>query len=158
MSDRLLRVGVALLALAGAGIAAYLTYTGLADRSPVCLTSGCEVVQNSRWSKLFGIPVALLGLLAYLSIFASAIVRHPLARSFAAAASLSALGFNLYLLYIQKYEIGRYCTWCVVNEIVSVLLAIVAVGWLLSAPLSREPGADEPAGRAGRSRREDATA
>ncbi len=155
MSARLLRLTVAVLALAGAGIAAYLTYTGFADRAPVCLTSGCEVVQDSRWSKLFGIPVALLGLLAYLSIFGSAVIRHPLARSYAAVASLTALGFNLYLLYIQKYEIGRFCTWCVANEIVSGLLAIAAVAWLMIAPAA--PGA---AGgqEAGGSRSEDATA
>jgi uncharacterized membrane protein len=134
VTDRLLRGAVALLALVGSGIAGYLTYTHFRGFAPVCLTSGCEVVQNSRWSELLGIPIALLGLLAYLSIFASALVRHPLARTYAATGALAALGFNIYLLYIQAHEIGRYCTWCVSNEIVSALLAPVAVAWLLSRP------------------------
>jgi uncharacterized membrane protein len=129
-----LRIAVVTLALAGAGIAGYLTYTHFSGSPPVCPTRGCEIVQNSRWSKLFGIPVALLGLLAYLSIVISATVRHPLAKQLGVTVALAALGFNAYLLYIQAHEIGRYCTWCVSNEIVSALLAPVALVWLLWRP------------------------
>ncbi len=131
MTERYLRWAVAALALIGAGIAGYLTYTHFKGSPPVCLTSGCEVVQNSRWSELFGIPVALLGMLTYLSIFASTLIRHPVAKQVGAMLALVALGFNVYLLYIQAHEIGRYCTWCVSNEIVSAVLAPVAVAWLL---------------------------
>ena len=133
MSERYLRWAVAALALIGVGIAGYLTYTHFKGSPPVCLTSGCEVVQNSRWSELFGIPVALLGLLTYLSIVASTLIRHPLAKQAGAMLALVALGFNAYLFYIQAHEIGRYCTWCVSNEIVSLLLAPVAIAWLLSS-------------------------
>jgi uncharacterized membrane protein len=133
MSERYLRIAVATLALIGAGIAGYLTYTHFQHTPPVCLTSGCEVVQKSRWSELFGIPVALLGLLTYLSIVASTVIRHPLAKQAGAMIALVALGFNAYLFYIQAHEIGRFCTWCVSNEIVSLLLAPVAIAWLLSS-------------------------
>jgi len=133
MSERYLRWAVAALALIGVGIAGYLTYTHFKGSPPVCLTSGCEVVQNSRWSKLLGIPVALLGLLTYLSIVASTLIRHPLAKQAGAMLALVALGFNAYLFYIQAHEIGRYCTWCVSNEIVSLVLAPVAIAWLLSS-------------------------
>ncbi|HEY5479716.1 MAG TPA: vitamin K epoxide reductase family protein [Gaiellaceae bacterium] len=141
MTERLLRWAVAALALIGAGIAGYLTYTHFKGSPPVCLTSGCEVVQNSRWSKLFGIPVALLGLLTYLSIIASTLIRHPLAKQAGAMLALVALGFNAYLLYIQEHEIGRYCTWCISNEIVSLILAPVAVAWLLSSGDSNQRAA-----------------
>ena len=133
MRERYLRFAVALLALIGAGIAGYLTYTHFKGSPPVCFTNGCEVVQNSRWSELFGIPIALLGMLTYLSIVATTLVRHPLSKQAGAMIALAALGFNAYLLYIQAYEIGRYCTWCVSNEIVSALLAPVAIAWLLSS-------------------------
>ena len=131
MTERYLRWAVAGLALIGAGIAGYLTYTHFKGSPPVCLTSGCEVVQKSRWSKLFGIPVALLGLLTYLSIIASTLIRHPLVKQLGVMLALVALGFNAYLFYIQAHEIGRYCTWCVSNEIVSLILAPVAIAWLL---------------------------
>jgi len=132
--ERSLRFAVAVLALIGAGIAGYLTYTHFNGSAPVCLTSGCEVVQKSRWSEIFGIPVALLGLLTYLGIVATTLVRHPLAKEVSATLAVTALGFNAYLLYVQAYDIGRYCTWCVSNEIVSALLAPVALAWLLWRP------------------------
>ena len=134
MSERYLRLAVAVLALIGAGIAGYLTYTHFKGTPPVCLTGGCEVVQKSRWSELFGIPVALLGLLTYLSIVATTVIRHALAREAGAMLAVTALGFNAYLLYVQAYDIGRYCTWCVSNEIVSAILAPTAIAWLLSYP------------------------
>ena len=141
MTERLLRWAVAALALIGAGIAGYLTYTHFKGTPPVCLTGGCEVVQNSRWSKLFGVPVALLGLLTYLGIIASTLIRHPLAKQAGAMLALVALGFNAYLFYIQEHEIGRYCTWCVSNEIISLVLAPVAVAWLLSSGDSNQRAA-----------------
>jgi uncharacterized membrane protein len=133
MSERYLRFAVAALSLIGAGIAGYLTYTHFNGSPPVCLTSGCEVVQKSKWSELFGIPVALLGLLTYLSIIASTLIRHSLVKQAGVMLALVALGFNAYLFYIQEHEIGRYCTWCVSNEIVSLILAPVAIAWLLAA-------------------------
>lgn len=139
MRERYLRIAVAVLALIGAGIAGYLTYTHFKGSAPVCLTSGCEVVQNSRWSELFGVPIALLGLLTYLSIVATTLVRHPLAKQAGATIALAALGFNIYLLYVQAHLIGRYCTWCVSNEIVSALLAPIAIAWLLF-PADRDRG------------------
>ena len=142
MSERYLRWAVAALALIGACIAGYLTYTHFQHTAPVCLNgSGCEVVQKSRWSKLFGIPVALLGLLTYLSIVASTLIRHPLAKQVGAMLALVALGFNAYLFYVQAHEIGRYCTWCVSNEIVSLILAPVAIAWLLCSDDREKSGA-----------------
>ena len=140
MRERYLRWAVAALVLIGAGIAGYLTYTHFKGSPPVCPTSGCEIVQNSRWSKLFGVPVALLGLLTYLSIFTTTLVRHPLARQAGAMLALVALGFNAYLFYIQAHEIGHYCTWCVSNEIVSLVLAPVAIAWLLSTDERQKNG------------------
>lgn len=136
MIGRSLRLGVALLALIGAGIAGYLTYTHYNHGALVCFNGGgCETVQNSSYSKLFGvIPVALLGLLAYLAIFSTTVIRHELSKMVCAMLSLTALAFNAYLLYLQAEKIHAYCTWCISNEIVSAILAPVALIWLLWQP------------------------
>lgn len=47
MSDRRLRVAVEAVALVGVGIAAYLSYTRIANFSIICPTSGCATVQRS---------------------------------------------------------------------------------------------------------------
>jgi uncharacterized membrane protein len=134
VNERYPRFLVALLALVGAGIAGYLTYTHYNGSPPVCGLGvhGCETVQNSSYSKLFGIPVALLGLLTYLSIFCSTLIRHPLVRQAGVMVALVAVGFNAYLFYLQAEKIHAYCIWCISNEIVSVFLAATAITWLFS--------------------------
>ena len=48
MTDRALRAAVALVALAGVGVAGYLTYTHYDEEALVCTTGGCEQVQQSE--------------------------------------------------------------------------------------------------------------
>ena len=69
--DRL-RLASAAVATAGLAIAAYLTAVHYTGGSPACaIAHGCEVVQQSRYAELAGVPVALLGLLGYAAILAS---------------------------------------------------------------------------------------
>jgi len=74
------------LASIGAAITGYLTVAHYHGARLVCLASGCETVQHSRYALLFGVPVALLALLAFVVILASVIVDTP---SSLAAAPLS---------------------------------------------------------------------
>ena len=71
MSDRVLRAAVAVVALAGVAVAGYLTYVHYQPEALICTGSGgCEAVQDSSYAELAGIPVALLGLGAYLVVLA----------------------------------------------------------------------------------------
>lgn len=119
MSDRALRLAAALLALAGIGVAAYLTWAHYADASVVCLTGGgCETVQQSEYAEIAGVPVALLGLVGYAAILGLVVWNTLLARLAAATLSLVGLLFSLYLLVLQLFVIDALCTWCVVNDVV----------------------------------------
>ena len=124
------------LALAGAGIAAYLTWTHLANTAPVCATGGCEVVQHSRYAELAGIPVAALGLVAYVTILGLVLLDTPALRVVAAALAAVALAFNLYLLALQLFVIEAICSWCVGNEVIALALAAV------TAVRARQPQPD----------------
>ena len=46
------------------------TYVHYAHTSPICTTGGCEKVQHSSYAELAGVPVALLGLIAYVALLA----------------------------------------------------------------------------------------
>lgn len=126
MSDRALRLAVAALALAGAAIAGYLTYAWYGgDDVGLCLTGGgCETVQDSRYAKLAGIPVSVLGLAGYLSVLALAALDGLRARVAAAGIAAAGLAFSLYLLVLQLVVIDAVCSWCVGNDVVSALLAV----------------------------------
>jgi uncharacterized membrane protein len=133
--DRRLRLAALVLAVLGIGVAGYLTYVHYEGIRPVCGIGGdCEKVQSSEWSELAGIPVALLGLLGYVAILASLLVRREEALIAGALLSLVGCGFSLYLTYRELFTIEAICQWCVASAILMTLLAIVTTVRLLRAP------------------------
>jgi uncharacterized membrane protein len=125
MTAARLRALSACLALAGAAIAAYLSYTRLGSVSIMCPTSGCETVQRSSYSKLAGIPVAYLGFAMYLIVAASVLARGRRALHVTAAIVAAAVGFSAYLLVVQLAVIAAVCVWCVASDGVILALAVV---------------------------------
>jgi len=131
MTDRRLRLATAALAAVGIGVAGYLTYVHYADVKALCLASGgCETVQSSRYAKLDGVPVALLGLVGYVLIFAASWLRSELGRILGAGLALVGFGFSLYLTYRELFTIEAICQWCVASAVLMTLLAVLAV-WRL---------------------------
>jgi uncharacterized membrane protein len=127
VSDRLLRIGAAAVALAGLGIAGYLSWARYADTSVICVAGGgCEKVQSSDYAELFGIPVAVLGLGAYAVVLALIAWDTPLARLGAASVALFGMLFSAYLLAVQAFVIEAFCIWCVVNDaLIAPALAVL---------------------------------
>ncbi len=129
MSDRTLRLGLIVVSVAGVGVAAYLTYVHYQPDSLICTGGGgCEKVQDSQYSVLAGIPVAVLGLGTWLAALALAVWDSELARTLLAALAVVALAFALYLVVLQLFVIDAICVWCMVNDLVLVpLLAVLAL-------------------------------
>jgi uncharacterized membrane protein len=133
VTDRQLRVAILVLAATGAGIAGYLLYERWTGGAPVCGTGGCVIVQHSKYSKIAGVPVALLGLLAYVAIFVTALSRSELAKAAGAAIALGGLVFAVYLVYVQAALIDAFCQWCLASDVVIALLAFATSLRLLRA-------------------------
>jgi uncharacterized membrane protein len=127
VSDRALRVTVVGLAAVGAAVAAYLTYTRYTETTIACTTGGCEAVQSSDYAELIGIPVAVLGLVAYLFLLATAFFTNELARVAGAVAAVSGALFAAYLLFAQVFVIDAICQWCVASDVLIGLLAVACV-------------------------------
>jgi uncharacterized membrane protein len=130
------KLKIAVLVLAGVGIAlaGYLTYVHYADLKPFCVSGsgGCEKVQSSGPSKLAGIPVALLGLLAYTTIFLTSLANSESAKTVAALTALSGFGFSVYLTYEELFVINAVCQWCVASAILMTALAALTTARLLA--------------------------
>jgi len=137
-SDRLTRLA-ALLCLLGLGVAGYLTYAHYEGISPVCSTGGCERVQASSYSELAGIPVALLGLIGYLAIAGSLLLRGDLGRASTALLAIVGFGFSAYLTYLELFVIDAICQWCVASAVLMTGLVVVAVARLLRVPPEASP-------------------
>ena len=130
MSDRVLRAGVALVAVAGAAVAGYLTYVHYQPDALICTSGGgCETVQDSSYAELVGIPVALLGLFAFLAVLVLVAWDSELARTLAAAIALTGVGFAVYLLVLQAFVIDAWCVWCLANDVLIVPLLAVLTVW-----------------------------
>ena len=119
MSDRRLRKLAAGVAAAGVVVAGYLTWAHYGSGSVVCpVGGGCETVQESEYAEVAGVPVAVLGLVAYVVLLALIVWDAPVARLAAAMLALVGLLFSAYLLVVQAFVIEAFCIWCVANDVV----------------------------------------
>jgi len=133
VTDRRLRTAIVFLGLAGLGITSYLVAVRYSGGRILCSTGGCETVQHSRYATLAGVPVAVLGLVGYALIVASALVRHELAALVGTVVVLVGLAFGLYLVHVQVSVIGATCEWCLASDAVLALLLPAALLRLVRA-------------------------
>jgi uncharacterized membrane protein len=135
--SRTLRITLLVLAVVGLGIASYLTYVHYAGIKPAC-TAGesCTKVQTSVYSKLGGVPVALIGLLGYIAIVASLLAPEgENARLATMAFTLVGFGFSAYLTYRELFSIHAICEWCASSAVImTVLMSLSAWRFLRGAP------------------------
>jgi uncharacterized membrane protein len=143
MNSRMLRVTLLVLAVVGLGIASYLTYVHYAGIKPAC-TAGesCTKVQTSVYSKLAGVPVALIGLLGYIAIVASLLAPEgENARLATMAFTLIGFGFSAYLTYRELFSIHAICEWCASSAgIMTVLMCLSVWRFLRGGPESEDIG------------------
>jgi uncharacterized membrane protein len=118
------------LAVAGFAIAIYLTVTHFGDQPIVCTGIGdCELVNSSEYASIAGVPVALLGAIAYavIVLLAVAELRTSAGVMLVAgwAVALASFAFSAYLTYIELYVIDAICVYCVASA--SLMTAIFAL-------------------------------
>ena len=127
------------LAAFGMLLTAYLTGVAwFADSPAFCAEgSGCDLIQQSRWSTLFGLPLALWGFATY-AVIALMAWRMPAQlkrwrRLWYVA--LIGLAISLYLTAIGIFALNAICLWCLASLLtISALFIAVAVRRPASAP------------------------
>jgi uncharacterized membrane protein len=151
-----LRAVAIALAVIGIALAGYLTYVHYANIQVACVQghNECEAVQTSVYSKLAGVPVALLGLIGYIVILGSLLVRQTETTRLATlAVTLGGWGFSVYLTYREVFSLEKICEWCVGSAILMTILMLLS-GWrfLRGDPRTSAPrahargGSQEPLG------------
>jgi uncharacterized membrane protein len=129
------------LALAGAGVAAYLTRGEVGGSAVVCGPVGdCAAVQQSRYAHLFGVvPVGALGLGGYLAmagawilaVTATGVAR--LARGLLWGLALVATAFSAYLTFLEPFVIGATCAWCLASALIAGALLLATTRGVASS-------------------------
>lgn len=114
---------------------AYLTIVKLTE-TPIYCTPGlgdCASVQNSPYSEIWGIPLSILGALAYLTLIAIYLFGHRirLIKQYALHLSfgigLFGFLFSLYLTYLEFFVIKAVCQWCVLSAICMTAIFITTI-------------------------------
>jgi len=112
--------------LIAVGLSAFLLYLHFkpeeTDFCNLAAKLNCDVVNKSIYSEIFGVPVALLGLIAYIIITAFAIrglykdqrKLLPYMTAFVSAGFL----FALYLTGVETFILKTYCIFCVFQQII----------------------------------------
>ncbi|MFW5703321.1 MAG: vitamin K epoxide reductase family protein [Patescibacteria group bacterium] len=128
------RILIAIFAVVGILDSAYLTYEHYNDRIVLCIPGSwfdCGKVLDSEYSILFGVPLALWGLMHYTALFLVSFLAEN-RRSFILRSVLilqAGVGFvmSLYFIYLQLWIIQAICQYCMVSAINSIILFVVAL-------------------------------
>lgn len=129
------RMGLALLALIGLLISAYMSAYKFGFLGTIlCGTGGCETVQNSPWAVFMGIPVPVLGLVGYGGLMVLALLgmqpRFVEDRRISMLLVLGAtigLMFSAYLTYLEAAVIHAWCRWCIISAVLATLIFLLAL-------------------------------
>jgi len=136
------------IALLGAANTAFLTINRLTKTTAVCPTNGCERVLDSPYATVFGLPLSLFGLLAYIAmaIFAFAPLfvnlekNRPLRNNldkttwwllfWGATAMTIFSGYLMYIMFSQfvsKFGAGGICYYCIASAAFALSMLVLTL-------------------------------
>lgn len=126
----------AILALASIGFidAGYLTYSHYRVEILRCfghtVVNGCQVVAESIYSTILGVPVALIGLCFYTFVIVITILSFKEKYNFLLNLLLPITGLaalmSLRFVYLQVAVIGYICYYCMLSAALSVTLFTIS--------------------------------
>jgi len=125
------------LAVIGLGVSLYLTimhFRGVAV--PCSVTHGCEAVMNSKYAKLVGIPLPVLGLLYFGAALTLSLISIKKVQARIIASIVYGLGAlaALAFLGLQFFVIKKVCQYCFVTDVTSVIIFLLDLNTTASLP------------------------
>jgi len=132
---------IAIVAMAGLADATYLSVQVLTGETLTCGGSpDCFRVLGSSYAKLGKMPVAMLGALAYFTVFTFATFAafgYRRAPKFLVLVAAAMFLTTLWLLYVQAFLLHAFCRYCLFSAAITFLIA----GLLIAVPpLQRRSG------------------
>ncbi len=131
------------LALIGIAVAFYDSYA-IYNRQPLWCpppVDGCNIVADSPYGRIFGLPLGYFGLVYYLYMFGlvALLAFDPFSRGLRWGTLLyAAVGISLSIgfMYIQFTYIRAFCIYCLISAVTTLLFFIAAL-WHLTATRER---------------------
>lgn len=119
----------AVVSLIGLVDSIYLTVEHLSGRSVRCtIVKGCSEVLSSPYASVRGVPLALIGAIAYFIVFSLATLA---AFGYKSAGKLLPVVVGvmflttLWLFYLQAFVIKAFCQFCLLSALVTLILTVL---------------------------------
>ncbi len=115
-------------------IYAFLHNRGFASGAicEVNATINCDVVNKGPYSQIYGIPVALIGVIGYVLIIATAFLKKQNQKDkgltkFLVLASVGGFLFSLYLTALEAFVLYAWCLICLSSQLLILLILLFSV-------------------------------
>lgn len=129
--SRWLIVTILLLSVMGILDATYLTIKRYSRGDINCsIFEGCDFVTASSYSAILGVPVAVLGIIFYISVFILSILylKSKNKKLLLYLFSISTIGFlmSIWFIYTQAFMLNAFCLYCLVSAGLSTTIFILS--------------------------------
>jgi uncharacterized membrane protein len=133
MDKWLYRISI-ILTILGLAVSIYMTIYKVTSNDALCLGSGdCSTVNASRFSEIYGIPVATLGIAGYFAILLTHYFEQR-DRFFKQNGPMAIFGmaltgflFTVYLIYVEIAILKAICPFCVASQTIMTIIFIISV-------------------------------
>lgn len=129
-----MKFNITILTLSIVGIfdTAYLTIKRYTQDGVNCsIFEGCDFVTTSVYSTIFGVPVAVLGIIFYVSIFTLSVLylRSKNKKLLTSILGLSGVGFlmSMWFVYAQLLILESICSYCMLSATLSTTIFILSL-------------------------------
>ena len=125
-----------ILSLAGFAVSFYIYYSKKYDKPMYCpIGQDCDAVVKSKYGKTFGVENAVPGMIYFLLTFIYGILqlinrnifKDNTIYYFIVGASIASVLFSIYLTGVQAFILKKWCEYCIVSSIASVLILIILI-------------------------------
>lgn len=125
-----------ILSLIGFAVSFYIFYSKKYDKPMYCpIGRDCDAVVRSKYGETFGIENTIPGMAYYALIFVYAvgmllnrnIFKEVLIYYFIVGISVASVLFSLYLAYVQKFILKKWCIYCIISTIASIMILGVLI-------------------------------
>jgi len=125
-----------ILSVIGFAVSFYIYYSKKHDKHLYCVIGhDCDIVVHSKYGKTFGIENTIPGMFYFLIIFFYGffivlnrnIFKESIIYYFIVGISLASVLFSIYLVFVQAFVLKKWCDYCVISTIVSLLILIILI-------------------------------
>jgi uncharacterized membrane protein len=119
----------AVVSLIGLADSIYLTIEHISGRTVRCtIVQGCSTVLSSPYASYRGVPLALVGAVAYFTVFSLATLaafEYKFAGKLLVPLLAAMLLVSVWLIYLQAFVIEAFCQFCLLSALVTLVLSVI---------------------------------